>query len=621
MILQALARYYEILAEDPESGIVPYGYSQANISFAVLLTENGSMKEIIPLFQVETRGKKQIEVPKRMVVPERVIRTVQVSANFLCDSSPYVFGISDKDEKKPEYAIDRFNAFCELHHQLLDGVDCVEAQALLAFLNRFDPKSARSHPLIVERLDGLLAGGNLVFMLEGRAGFLHEVPELRRAWEAYRTGKASSATGQCLVTGEMAPIARLHNNLKGVKNAQPSGASLVGFNARAYESYNRTDGQGLNAPTSEKAAFEYTAALNRLLSKESENPKFYVGDATVVYWAESPNRAYSEVFSTLFDPDWANTEEQAARRDPRANQRLREIAEKIKSGAPLDTSGLLQGLEPDTKFYVLGLSPNAARVAVRFFYHDPFDRIVQRIMAHYDDLQIEREFEDQPARITIRQMVTETVSKKASKQEAAPLLAGAVLRAMLTGAPYPAALFYAIINRVRADVDDKGKGIRKINYTRAAAIKAYLLRKYRSQPQSPIQEVLCMSLNEQSTQPAYLLGRLFAVLEKAQQDAIGDVNASIKDRYFTSACANPASAFPVLLRLSQHHIAKEDKYKNDRRIEQILNLLDVEANPIPARLTLDEQGVFILGYYHQRADFYRPKKQTTEETTLSQVNS
>lgn len=128
-----------------------------------------------------------------------------------------------------------------------------------------------------------------------------------------------------------------------------------------------------------------------------------------------------------------------------------------------------------------------------------------------------------------------------------------------------------------------------------------------------------MALNEQSTIPAYLLGRLFAVLEKVQGEAIGKMNASIKDRYFTSACASPASVFPILLRLSQHHIAKaEYGYTSERRIQDIMNLLDVEKNPIPARLTLDEQGVFVLGYYHQRAAFYVKKNDQFEESNQTE---
>jgi CRISPR-associated protein Csd1 len=285
----------------------------------------------------------------------------------------------------------------------------------------------------------------------------------------------------------------------------------------------------------------------------------------------------------------------------------------------LDLSNLMADLKDENpRFYILGLAPNAARISVCFFITDPFEKIVERIMGHYRDLEMVKEFDSQPTYITVRHFLDETVSKKAREAKAPPLMAGAVFRAILTNAPYPAALYYAILNRIRADIDDSSKGIHKISYVRAAAIKAFLLRKYRNQSRNPFQEVLVMSLNEQSTIPAYVLGRLFAVLEKVQQEAIGNVNASIKDRYFTSACASPASVFPILLRLSQHHISKaEYGYTSDRRIQEILNLLDIEKNPIPPRLSLDDQGVFILGYYHQRAAFYARKTDTSTVETAS----
>ncbi len=278
----------------------------------------------------------------------------------------------------------------------------------------------------------------------------------------------------------------------------------------------------------------------------------------------------------------------------------------------------MKKIDWNTRFYVLGLeAPNRGRASIRFFYSDPFIKFVQRIGVHYSDLQLGES--EKP--IKLRWILNETVSKKAREQKIAPLLTGAVFSSMLTNSPYPAALYNAIMIRIRADMDDEERQIQKINHVRTAVIKAYLIRKYRNQPQNQIQEVLVMALNEQSTLPAYVLGRLFAVLEKVQQEAIGDVNASIKDRYFTSACASPASVFPILLRLSQHHISKaEYGYVSDRRIQDILNLLDVEKNPIPSHLSLDEQGVFVLGYYHQRADFYVSKAdRKSAESTSSET--
>ena len=341
--------------------------------------------------------------------------------------------------------------------------------------------------------------------------------------------------------------------------------------------------KGQNAPVSEEATFAYTTVLNYLLSDANPNKKLFLGDTTVVYWAESDNRAYEPAFAGIIDPAYVEEEvtEQAGRK--KAEAALQAAAQKVKRAQALDLDAMLADLgDENPRFYILGLAPNAARVSVRFFITDPFQEVVQHIMAHYRDLAIIKEYDDQPNYLTVGMILDETVSKKARDKDAAPLLAGAVFRAILTGAPYPAALYNAMITRIRADMDDKAKRISKINYVRAAVIKAYLLRKYRHQPEHPIKEVLTVALNEQSTQPAYVLGRLFAVLEKVQQEAIGNVNASIKDRYFTSACAAPASVFPILLRLSQHHIAKaEYGYASDRRIQEILGLLDVETQPHP----------------------------------------
>jgi CRISPR-associated protein Csd1 len=615
MILQALTHYYDILSKDPDSDIAPPGYSSVGVSFALNISAQGELLDVFPLFQQVQSGNKMVEKPRRMIVPEQIKRAVNISANFLWDNCVYVLGLSDKEAKDPEYAQKRFEAFRQFHRDLLTKADCDTARAILAFFDVYDPAKGREHPAIVSNLETMLLGGNLVFMFRGV--FAHDDPILKQTWEAYQAGK-DTVLGQCLVTGEVSPIARLHPSLKGIRDANPTGASLVGFNAHAYESYHREQGQ--NSPVSEKAAFAYTTALNYLLSPANPNKKLTIGDTTVVYWAESEKKGFAEAFEGIFEPQIVEepvADNQEGRK--KAEKGLKEVALKVRRVQKLDLDALLEDLKDENpRFYVLGLAPNAARVSVRFFLTDPFQKIVDRMMQHYRDLDIVKEYENQPPYITVRHILDETVSKKSRDKDASPLMAGAVMRSILTGAPYPAALYYAIINRIRADVDDDQKHIRKIGYVRAAIIKAYLIRKYRNQ--AKYQEVLDMSLNEQATTPAYVLGRLFAVLEKVQQEAIGDMNASIKDRYFTSACASPASVFPVLLRLSQHHIAKVKqepgvKMNYDRRIQEILGLLDVEKNPIPARLTLDEQGIFVLGYYHQRAAFYVKNNASTEATS------
>lgn len=606
MILQSLARYYDILLKDPDINIAPFGYSTVNVSFALTISEDGKLQDILPMFQNVQRGKKIVEIPRPMLVPEQVKRASGIRANFLCDNCTYVLGISNKEPKDPDYSAKRFAAFKELHNKLLVNVDSDAARAVLLFLNQHNPVTATEHPVISSYLEALLRGGNIVFMYRNQ--FVHEDAAIKKAWETYKA-EQDAITMQCLVTGEIGPIARLHPSIKGIVGSQSTGATLVGFNLPAFRSYNRDnkDEKGLNAPVSQKAVFAYSTALNYLLSDANPNRKFYIGDTTVIYWAESENRAHETAFAGIIAPeDIVDT----SGRPKKAEAALKVAAEKVRRIQAVDLDALLANLgDENPRFFVLGLAPNAARVSVRFFITDPFQKIIQNIMLHYSDLRIIKEKDEQPDYITIRHILDETVPKISQNKRISPLLAGTVFRSILTNSPYPAALYYAIINRVRAETDDFSKNTRKINYIRAAVIKAYLLRKYRHQTANPIKEVLKMALNEHSTNPAYLLGRLFAVLEKVQQEAIGTLNASIKDRYFTSACASPGSVFPILLRLSQHHIAKaEYGYASEHLIQEILNKLDVENNPIPPRLTLDEQGVFILGYYHQRAAFFQKKE-------------
>jgi CRISPR-associated protein Csd1 len=629
MILQALTKYYDILSaeadESEDSNIAQPGYSVANVSYALNLSKQGELLDVFPLSQQVQRGKKMVDKPLSMIIPEQAGRSGKTPpAYFLCDNNAYVLGISVEDEDKPEYSQQRLEAFHVYNKEILSEANCIEAKAVIAFLEKYDPVAGRKHPVIASILDDILKAGklNFVFMVDNK--YVHKNAEIRQIWEARNQSSEDDYIGQCLITGEIAPIARIHDiKIKGIAPYH-GGVALVGFNDRAYESYNRTKGQGLNSPVSKKAMLAYSKALNHLLSDANENKKIVIGDTTVVYWAEGNNKACSSLFAGLteveFDEPSPDQTESEPTRGRKGEEKLRKIAEKIKRGEKLDQESLIKEIDWNTRFYVLGLeAPNRGRASIRFFYSDPFIKFVKRIGEHYLDLQLGES--EKP--IKLRWILNETVSKKAREQKISPLLTGALFTSMLTNSPYPAALYNAIMIRVRADMDDEDNQTQKISYVRVAVIKAYLKRKHRHQSQKSIQEALVMSLNEKSTYPAYVLGRLFAVLESAQIEAAKPekLNSTIKDRFFGSACASPATVFPILLRLSQHHISKIDKYGNDRRIQTILNLLDFEKNPIPSHLTLDDQGVFVLGYYHQRADFYVSKADRNPvESTSSETN-
>ncbi|HZJ78563.1 MAG TPA: type I-C CRISPR-associated protein Cas8c/Csd1 [Clostridia bacterium] len=586
MILQSLVDYYEILAAAGE--ISKPGYCKAKVSYALNISQDGELLGVIPLKIEVPRGKKMVEVPQLLEVPEQQKKTVGIVSNFLCENSAYILGIDNKG--KPERTKQCFEAFKILHHEVLDGVDCGQAKAVLSFLDDWQPQSVENCTVITDYLEALTSGANITFNILG-LGFAQDSTEIKQAWEKYRESKPDSVEMQCLVTGDIQPIARLHPSIKGVIGAQSMGASIVSFNAKAYESYGRDDQQGLNAPVSEHATFAYTTVLNYLLSNREYKQSF--GDTTVVYWAKSPKKIYQNLFAHTLNPTEASDEISV---DKESEGLIKSVFNNLVQGKPV--GNVESAFDKDTKFYILGLAPNAARLSVRFFIENSFGNILDKVAQHYRDLEIEKspnEFEYLP----LWKLMSETASPKSKDKASSPLLSGSVLRSIFSGSPYPQALYNSVMVRIRAERD--------ITRGKAAIIKACLLRNKNEN----YKEELTVSLNEHSKNSAYILGRLFAVLEKAQQDANPGINATIKDRYFTSACATPASVFPILLRLSNHHISKAKYgYVNDRRISDLMGKLDVDNNPFPAHLSLEEQGIFILGYYHQqKANYVKNEKE------------
>ena len=575
MILQALTQLYQDLST--RGNIARRGWSKASISYALCLSEDGSLTQAVPLHVEEQIGKKMLLRPRKMELPAAVTRSSGVLPNFLWDHSSYLLGVDGKG--KPDRSRKCFDACAQLHHRLLDDVDTAAARALLAFFDTWQPERARSHPALSDCWEDLMKGANLVFRFDGR--FVQEDPDIQSAWDA-DYGRSEGEKVQCLVTGRLDVPEPVHPNIKGVAGAQSSGAAIVSFNAPAFCSYGKE--QSLNAPVGKYAAFAYTSALNYLLADRDNVQR--IGDTTVVCWAEGAEPAYQRcAFAALFG---AQLPEQIT------TDTLRSIVKRLSENQPCEELNL----DPSRNFYILGLSPNAARLSVRFFCRNTFGDLMRNINAHHERMKIVDSYYEW---IPLWAMMRETVDLKSNDKSPSPVVAGATARAIFSGLPYPAALLEATMLRIRAE--------RKITPGRAAILKAYYLRNPNSQ--CP-EEVLHVSLNENSTNIPYTLGRLFAVYEAVQEQANPGINATIKDKYFNSAASIPATIFPILDNLYQKHLRKLKpglRVFYDKQIAQLKNVLG-ETNPM--RLTLPEQGSFNLGYYHQKHFRYNKKEENEE---------
>ena len=596
MILQALYDYYTAMAA--KGKMAKAGWNPAKVQFALLIDEKGTLLDILRLKEKGYRGKKEVDVPQIMLLPKPVTRTMGIKANFLDDTSSYFLGVDTKGNDKR--AQNCFRASAQLHQTLLQSVDHPAARAICAYFANWNPEEAKNHPALQGDLDEILSGGNLVFRFQGR--YVHEEPEIARSWDQYQREEATETRGRCLVTGEYVPIARLHPSIKGVKNAQSSGASLVSFNATAFESYGKT--QSYNAPVGEQAAFAYTTALNALLSDREHVRQ--IGDTTVVYWAQCAEPAYQDFFQNFAFQDIADGQKRTFTEND-----LKRAMHLLSKGQVYSLNDV--ELDPKMPFYILGLSPNAARLSVRFFYRNCFGDFLQHIENHYRRLEIVKPSYDERERLSPYSLLYETVNKNAKDKAASPLLAGALMQAILNDTSYPNALLQNVLLRIRAECG--------ITRGQAAILKATLIKNgykdFRIKPDQQMnKEESWVRLNEQSDYLPYVLGRLFSVLEGIQQAANPNLNTTIKDRYLTSACATPASVFPTLFRLEQSHmkVLLRDKRGLGVTLEkQLIELIDKIQETLPTHFNLNEQSAFMLGYYHQTQKRYEKKDRINEE--------
>lgn len=579
MILQALTRYYEDLLA--QGKIDAPGWAPARISFALYLDENGGLTQVVPMSEEVAIGRKTVIQPCLISLPVGAEKTSNshLMSNFLWEDSGHFLGIDQKGNAQRGKVA--FSSASKLHHTILDGVDSPIARAILSFFDTWKPECAVEHPALVSQIEDITTGGNLLFRVEGR--YPQEDTSIQKAWQQYWEKAGEKAVWmQCLVTGKYhQEIARTHHKIKGSPKYgfQTMGNSLVSFNNDSELSYGHE--QSYNAPVGKYAAFAYTAALNHLLA-DKENVQT-IGDTTVVCWAEGAEDIYQTFgVAALFGGGKAGL----------SDDDLRAALKRLANGLPCDDLGI----DPNRPFYILGLAPNAARLSVRFFLRDSFGALMKNVNDHYERMEIVRPAYEKFTYLPLWAMLQETVNLNSRDKSPSPAMAGATARAVFSGGRYPASLLEAVMLRIRAE--------RNITWGRAAIIKAYYLKNpHKDCPE----EVLTMSLNEASTNPAYTLGRLFSIYEAVQQAANPGINATIKDKYFNSAAAMPSSIFPVLNNLYQKHLRKLEQGQRVYYDKQVSALKGVLGTEFPARMTLAQQGSFDLGYYHQTQKRYTKK--------------
>jgi CRISPR-associated protein Csd1 len=561
MILQALCEYYQRKAADPENGIAPEGFEWKEIPVVVVIDQDGHFVTL-----EDTReGDGRVRRCKRFLVPATEKRTVGIKANLLWDNIEYVFGVSSRGRSDVE---DRRRAFLSrLKMEFVDSVSFAIVLPLVKFLENNpvaqiharDPGSQ----LFQEMYDKNM---NVTFRVEGSSAV--SLCETMMA-AVKRIDAIGAPDGVCLVSGNHKPIARLHSSIKGVRGAQPSGASLVSFNLDAFESYRKK--QNYNAPLSEEAAFAYTTSLNILLSRDSKNI-VQVGDATTVFWAQKQVR-FEDMFSCFFGYE---------KDEPDADVRaVKSLYDGIFTGHSTQ--------DMDTRFYVLGLAPNAARLSVRFWHAGTIKDFAVKIREHFDDIAIIRAPKD--AGHYSMFWVLSAISHEGKIDNTPHNLSGQIFESVITGGLYPVTLLQQALRRIRAT--------QEVSRVQAGILKGCLNRYSRIYQTKEKEITVALDINNDN--PGYRLGRLFAVLEKIQEEANPGINANIRDRFYGAASSTPVTVFPQLIKLKNHHMSKIDNVGRKINLERKLaDIFDGIGPNMPSHLTMDDQARFAIGYYHQR---------------------
>lgn len=522
MIIEALNKYYEAHAKD----LPAFGYVEQKAHFCLVLNLKGGL---IDIQDIRETGLKNKLVPKIITLPFAGKRANNINANFLWDNTTYVLGRENKKDgetKSKEYASERHEAFKKLHKEVIGRNSDKGLLSVLIFLDRWKPEKFEENT-IFEKMWSEMAGANLIFRIDGEHEFIHEKSEAKILWSGYcQKQEESSDKAICLVSGEKTNIARLHPSIKGIRDAQPTGANIVSFNAVSFESYGKE--QGLNSPISGQIAFNYTTALNKMLCFDSKQ-KVNIGSMTIVFWSEKDSKV-NDIFREMFDK---NKEKEGV-----SDTELKRFMDAVREGKKYELEVI-----SNSKFFILGMSSNASRIAVKLWYSGTIEEIGNKIKQHYEDIGIRKQFENEENYPNMWWLLSSTARGR-KIDDIKPNLPEAYLRAILENGVYPYSIFIGVLGRIKAGDN--------IDYYRASVIKGFLNRNKRVYKKN--YKEVSMGLDTKNESPGYLLGRTFAVLEKIQKEAIG--KESIKERYYGSASSTPGNVFPILFKLSQHHLQK-----------------------------------------------------------------
>lgn len=616
MLIRSLCDYYDIQSARGEaaSDIM----SEQPVHWMVMLTPDGRVADIIDKRIEESVPQKngKVKIVKKPIVvplPKRTQKT-GIDANIIEHRPLYIFGLNydakiglTPDDKTGK-ARKSHEAFVKKNLEFFDGIDSEIARAYVNFIKNWVPENETENEQL-KKLGKEYQGSYYIFALDGSPECkLHKDKAVLAKYEeimakaAVEAAESDDGIMMCPIEGERLRAARIHDKIKGIKGGNSVGAVLVNFNSSAFESYGKS--QSMNSGISEKAMKKYTSSLNKLLADPMHH--IYSDDMTVVFFAmKHDDKAECDLFNGYLNSSNGVTED-STKADVKA------VSENIYyKGQTGNAQALDKDVDNGVDFFVAGFTPNGSRICQKFMVRNKFGKIIDNVKQHQQDMAIC----GSNGEIPLWRINKELVSPN-SANAISPALQSDIFQAILNGTNYPYTLLETVVRRVCTDSDTDSNNKIKINEVRAGLIKAFINRKARLNGDK---EEITMSLDKENKNPAYLCGRLFAVLEKIQLEATDvKLNRTIKDAYFSSASSRPALIMPRLIDLSNYHLRK---LKEGRAIDfsKLINeIMGKIKDSLPTNLSIMEKGKFQLGYFQQNKDFFAEQNKNEEPETVNE---